>query len=99
MDQLLSLRVFTRIADPGKFVKAAESLKLPPSTVTKLIQHLESHLGAKLLHRTTRKVTVTPEGAAYYERAIRVISDVDDMDGFVVNQRAQPKGRLRVDVP
>src|SRR5260370_4436429 len=99
MDQLLSLRVFTRIADAGTFVKAAESLKLPPSTVTKLIQDLESHLGVKLLHRTTRRVTVTPEGAAYYERATRVISDVDDMDGFVANQRAQPKGRLRVDVP
>ena len=92
MDQLLSLRVFTRIADAGTFVKAAESLKLPPSTVTKLIQDLESHLGVKLLHRTTRRVTVTPEGAAYYERAIRIISDVDDMDEFVANQRAQPKG-------
>ncbi len=99
MDQLLSLRVFTRIADAGTFVKAAESLKLPPSTVTKLIQDLESHLGVKLLHRTTRRVTVTPEGAAYYERAIRIISDVDDMDGFVANQRAQPKGPLRIDVP
>jgi len=99
MDQLLSLRVFTRIADTGTFVKAAESLKLPPSTVTKLIQDLESHLGVKLLHRTTRRVTVTPEGASYYERAVRIISDVDDMDEFVANQRAQPKGRLRIDVP
>src|SRR5258706_6889736 len=99
MDQLLALRVFARIADTGTFIKAAESLKLPPSTATKLIQELESHLGVKLLHRTTRRVTVTPEGAAYYERAIRVIGDVDDMDGFVANQRAQPKGRLRVDVP
>jgi len=99
MDHLLSLRVFTRIADAGTFVKAAESLKLPPSTVTKLIQELESHLGVKLLHRTTRRVAVTPEGAAYYERAVRVISDVDDMDEFVANQRAQPKGHLRIDVP
>jgi DNA-binding transcriptional LysR family regulator len=99
MDHLLSLRVFTRIADVGTFVKAAESLNLPPSTATKLIQDLESHLGVKLLQRTTRKVTVTPEGAAYYERAVRVIGEVDDMDGFVANQRAQPKGRLRVDVP
>jgi len=74
MDHLLSLRVFTRIADAGTFVKAAESLKLPPSTVTKLIQDLESHLGVKLLHRTTRRVTVTPEGAVYYERAVRIIS-------------------------
>src|SRR5258706_9496024 len=99
MDQLLALRVFARIADTGTFIKAAESLKLPPSTATRLIQELESRLGVKLLHRTTRKVSVTPEGAAYYERAVRVISDLDDMDGFVANQRAQPKGRLRVDVP
>src|SRR5260370_19159781 len=99
MDQLLSLRVFTRIADAGTFVKAAESLELPPSTVTRLIQDLESHLVVNLLHRTTRRLTVTPEGGDYYERAIRVISDVDDMEGFVANQRAQPKGRLRVDVP
>ncbi len=99
MDQLLALRVFARIADTGTFIRAAESLKLPPSTATKLIKELESHLGVKLLHRTTRKVSVTPEGAAYYERAVRVLGDVDDMDGFVANQRAQPKGRLRVDVP
>src|SRR5438445_4901144 len=99
MDQLLSLRVFTRIADAGTFVKAAESLKLPPSTVTKLIQDLESHLGVKLLHRTTQKVTVTPEGAAYHERAIRVLGDIDDMDGLVANQRAEPQGRVRIDVP
>ena len=99
MDQLLALRVFARIADTGTFIKAAESLKLPPSTATKLIQELESHLGVKLLHRTTRRVSVTPEGAAYYERAIRVIGDIDDMDGFVANERAQPKGKLRIDVP
>ena len=99
MDQLLALRVFARIADTGTFIRAAESLELPPSTATKLIQELESRLGVKLLHRTTRRVSVTPEGAAYYERAVRVINDVDEMDGFVANERAQPKGRLRIDVP
>ncbi len=99
MDQLLALRVFARIADTGTFIRAAESLKLPPSTATKLIKELESHVGVKLLHRTTRKVSVTPEGAAYYERAVRVLGDVDDMDGFVANQRTQPKGQLRIDVP
>jgi len=99
MDQLLALRVFARIADTGTFVRAAESLELPPSTATKLIKELESHVGVKLLHRTTRKVSVTPEGAAYYERAVRVIGEVDEMDGYVANQRAQPKGRLRIDVP
>src|SRR5258707_12852046 len=99
MAQMLALRVFAPIAATGTFIRAAESLKVPPSTATKLLKELESHLGVKLLHRTTRKVSVTPEGAAYYERAVRVIGDVDDMDGFVANERAQPKGRLRIDVP
>src|ERR1700724_651430 len=99
MDQLSAMRVFIRIAEAGTFAKAADALNIPRPTATKLVQDLESHLGVKRLHRTTRRVTVTPEGAAYYERAIRIISDVDDMDEFVANQRAQPKGPLRVDVP
>src|SRR5258707_1699834 len=99
MAQMLALRVFAPIAATGTFIRAAESLKVPPSTATRLIKELESHVGVKLLHRTSRKVSVQPEGAAYYERAVRVLGDVDDMDGFVANQRAQPKGRLRIDVP
>ena len=98
MDQLLAMRVFVRIAEAGTFFKAADSLNLPRSTVTKLVQELEGHLGVKLLQRTTRRVSVTPEGAAYHERATRLLAEVEDMDGLVAHQRAQPKGRLRVDI-
>jgi LysR family transcriptional regulator, regulator for bpeEF and oprC len=98
MDQLLALRVFVRIAESGAFSKAADAMDIPRPTVTKLVQDLERHLGAKLLQRTTRRVTVTPEGAAYYERATRLIADLEEMDESAVSARSQPRGRIRVDV-
>lgn len=98
MDHLMALRVFVRIAESGAFSKAADSLGVPRPTATKLVQDLEAHLGAKLLQRTTRRVSVTPEGAAYYERAVRLVSELDDMDADVQSARSQPKGRLRVDI-
>lgn len=98
MDQLLALRVFVRIAESGAFSKSADSMNIPRPTVTKLVQDLERHLGTKLLHRTTRRVSVTPEGAAYYERATRLIGDLDEMDESTARARAQPRGRIRVDI-
>jgi LysR family transcriptional regulator for bpeEF and oprC len=98
MDHLLALRMFVRIAEAGTFGKAADQLALPRSTASKLILDLEQHLGTKLIQRTTRSVTVTPEGAQYYERARRLIVDLEEMDAAVRQNRAQPKGRLRVDV-
>lgn len=98
MDQLLALRVFIRIADTGGFSKAADLMNIPRPTVTKLIQDLESHVGTKLLRRTTRRVQVTEEGSAYYERARHIVADVDDMDLLASSARAQLRGRLRVDV-
>lgn len=98
MDQLLALRVFVRIAESGTFSKAADSMNIPRPTVTKLVQDLERHLATKLLHRTTRRVSVTPEGAAYYERATRLIGDLDEMDESAGRARAQPRGRIRVDI-
>jgi LysR family transcriptional regulator, regulator for bpeEF and oprC len=98
MNQLLAMRVFIRIAEAGTFVKAANSLNIPKPTVTKLIQTLEAHLGVKLLRRTTRRVTVTPEGALYHEHATRLIVELEEMDRLVAGARAQPKGLLRVDI-
>jgi DNA-binding transcriptional LysR family regulator len=98
MDQLLALRVFVRIAESGAFSRAADAMNIPRPTVTKLVQDLEQHLGTKLLHRTTRRVSVTPEGAAYYERATRLLGDLDEMDESAARARAQPRGRIRVDI-
>ena len=98
MDHLLALRVFVRIAETGAFARAADTLAIPRPTVTKLVQDLESHLGTKLLQRTTRRVSLTPEGIAYYERASQVLLDVEEMDAQASSARAQLRGRLRVDV-
>jgi LysR family transcriptional regulator for bpeEF and oprC len=98
MDQLLAIRTFVRIAEAGTFAKAADSLGLPRSTVSKLIADLEDHLGTKLIQRTTRTVIVTPEGAGYYEGASRLISELEDMDAALTNTRAKLKGRLRIDI-
>jgi DNA-binding transcriptional LysR family regulator len=98
MDQLLALRTFVRIVEAGTFAKAADQLNLPRSTASKLIADLEASLGTKLIQRTTRKVAVTPEGAAYYERSNRLIAELEDMNAAVRLNQAQPKGRLRIDI-
>jgi LysR family transcriptional regulator for bpeEF and oprC len=98
MDQIQSMRVFTRVVEAGSFTKAAESLDVPKGTVTKQIQYLEARLRVKLLNRTTRRVTVTPDGAAYYERTLRLLSDLDDIEASMTNAQSRPSGRLRVDV-
>jgi DNA-binding transcriptional LysR family regulator len=98
VDQILAIRTFVRVAEAGSFAKAADSLNLPRSSVSKLVQDLEAHLGAKLVERTTRSVTMTTEGAAYHERALRLLADLDDMDGNVAGSRSAPKGKLRVDI-
>ena len=98
MDQIQTMRVFARVVEAGSFTKAAISLDLPKGTVTKLVQHLEARLKVRLLNRTTRRVSVTPDGAAYYERTTRVLNDLDDIEASMMNAHARPSGRLRVDV-
>lgn len=98
MDQLAALRAFVRIVETGSFTQAAESLRTPKPTVTKLIQELEAHLQTKLLNRTTRRTAVTVDGAAYFERATRLLADLEELDGSLLASQMRPKGRLRVDM-
>ena len=99
MDRLMALQVFTRVVELGGFTKAGDSLELSKTTVSDLVQGLEKHLGVRLLQRTTRRVTVTPDGAAFYERCARILADLDDAEASVMQARVAPKGRLRVDMP
>lgn len=99
MDKFEAMRVFTRVVEAGGFTKAAESLRMPKATVTTLIQNLEAHLRVRLLHRTTRRVSVTADGAAYYERAVRILAEVEETETALTRSSVNPKGRLRVDVP
>ena len=98
MDQIQAMRIFVRVVEAGTFTRAADSLNLPKATVTKHVQALEERLRVKLLNRTTRRVTVTPDGAAYYERTVRLLTDLDDIEASMTNARANPRGRLRIDV-
>ena len=98
MDQLLAMRAFSRVVEAGSFTRAAESLDIPNTTMSKLVQELEAHLGVKLLQRTTRKVTVTPEGQDYYAKVTRVLRDLEDIDSSFSVARSNPRGKLRIDV-
>jgi len=96
-NRMLAMRVFVRVVESGTFTNAANSLRMPKPTVTKLVQGLESHLRIKLLNRTTRRVTVTPDGSAYYERVVRLLGDLDDIESSVTHAKERPRGRLRID--
>jgi LysR family transcriptional regulator for bpeEF and oprC len=98
MDRFQAMQVFARVVEAGTFSKAADSLNLPKPTVTRLIQALEAHLDTKLLNRTTRRVTVTADGAAYYDRALRLLSEIDELESSMSRAKRNPKGRLRIDV-
>lgn len=99
MDRLQAMSVFVRVVDCGGFTRAAEVLRMPKATVTTLVQQLEAHLGVKLLNRTTRRVNVTPDGAAYYERCMRILAEVEDTETALRRTNGAVGGRLRVDVP
>src|SRR4051812_47550824 len=99
MDRFNAMRVFTRIVELGGFAKAAESLQMPRASVTILIKQLEAHLGVQLLQRTTRQVSATPDGNAYYQRCLSLLADLEDAESAFSSLNAGPKGLLRVDLP
>ncbi|WP_434562775.1 LysR substrate-binding domain-containing protein [Pseudomonas sp. Z4-20] len=99
MDRFDAMQAFVRVVEAGSFTKAAQTLHMSKTTVTQLVQQLEARLRVKLLNRTTRKVNVTADGAVFYERAIRLLADMDDAETSLSSAQALPRGRLRVDVP
>jgi DNA-binding transcriptional LysR family regulator len=98
MNQWLAIRCFAGVVETGSFTKAAEALQVPKATVSKLVLDLEKHLGARLFHRSTRRVTVTPDGQAYYEGTIRLVRELADFDQGFSDTLTKPHGRIRVDV-
>ena len=99
MDKFSAMQAFVRVVEAGTFTKAADQMDMPKPTVTRLIQDLEKELDTKLLNRTTRKVTVTVDGAAYYEQASRLLGEVHELESSMSKAKASPRGRLKVDVP
>ncbi|RMH86468.1 LysR family transcriptional regulator [Pseudomonas sp. AOB-7] len=99
MDRFDAMQAFVRVVEAGSFTKAATTLHMSKTSVTQLVQQLEARLRVRLLNRTTRRVAVTADGAAYYERAVRLLADMDDAETSLSSAAALPRGRLRVDVP
>jgi len=96
MDQIKAMQIFRAVAECKSFAQAAEQLDLPRPTVTNAVQSVEQHLGARLLQRTTRKVSLTLEGEIYLARCVRLLSELDDMNGLFGGPGA---GTIRVDMP
>jgi len=99
VDRIDLFRVFARVVECANFTRAADTLGLPRSSVSAAIQELEGRIGARLLHRTTRKVTLTLDGAALYERCLRLIADFEETENLFRQTSVGPSGMLRVDVP
>lgn len=99
MDRFDAMQAFARVVETGSFTKAAATLHMSKTSVTQLVQQLEARLRVRLLNRTTRKVNVTADGAAYYERVVRLLADMDDAETSLSSASALPRGKLRLDVP
>jgi len=99
MDRIDAMQAFVAVADLQGFAPAARKLKLSPSAITRLVAALEERLGARLLQRTTRSVTLTDAGARYLERARRILADVEEAERAAESERTRPSGRLVVSAP
>ena len=99
MDRIDLFRIFARVVECTSFTRAADNLGLPRSSVSAAVIELEKRVGARLLHRTTRKVSLTQDGATFYERCRVLIADVEETENLFRQKEAGPSGKLRIDVP
>lgn len=99
IDRYRAMEVFNRVVELGSFTAAAAALHLPKGRVTTLVQALEAHLGVRLLNRTTRRLSLTDDGALYHQRALAMLQEMGELEGALKRAVATPAGRLRVDMP
>ena len=99
MDRLAAMQAFVQVVEAGSFVRAAEKLGASTSSTSRLIADLEAHLGARLLNRTTRRLSLTETGQAYYERCVQLLADVDEAEAAAGAAAAVPSGRLKLTCP
>ena len=98
MENTEAIKRFVRVAELGSFTKAADSLSLPKASVSLAVQQLENRLGTQLLHRTTRKVQLTPDGQLFYERSKDVLAEIDELATLFQTDDASISGLIRVDM-
>jgi DNA-binding transcriptional LysR family regulator len=96
---LNALQVFVKVVQTGSFTGAAHSLDMPKSTVSQRVSELEEHLGARLLQRTTRKLSLTDQGRVYFDHCVRIFADLEEANRAVTNLQEKPRGLLRITVP
>lgn len=99
MDRLASMRVFQKVIDEGGFAAAGRAMDMSPAVVTRLVADLEDHLGTRLLHRTTRRVSLTDAGDSYLERVRVILQDLDEAHALVSSQTSELAGVLRLLAP
>ena len=99
MDRFDAMQAFAQVVETGSFTRAAHNLHMSKTTVSQLVQQLEARLRVRLLNRTTRKVKVTADGTAYYDRVLAILAAMDDAETALSAATTAPRGRLRIDVP
>lgn len=99
MDRVQAMQVFLRVVESGSFIRAAGTLGLPASSVTGIIKRLEKHLRARLLNRSTRNLSLTPEGERYFHRCREILDLIDDTESSLHGSTEHPQGKVRVDMP
>ncbi|MCA3219124.1 MAG: LysR family transcriptional regulator [Burkholderiales bacterium] len=92
MDRLAAIDAFVRVVEQGSFVRAAGVLELSTSALSQRVADLEAHLGARLLDRTTRKLSLTESGQAFFRRAVQVLADLDEAEMLATSSAAAPRG-------
>lgn len=99
MDRLANMEAFARVADTGSFSEAARRLETSKSQVSRQVAALEAELGVRLLHRTTRSLTLTEEGRGYHAEVVRILAEIQDANLSVSRMQAAPRGRLKINAP
>jgi LysR family transcriptional regulator for bpeEF and oprC len=99
MDQFSCMRVFARVVELGSFARASEALEIARASATTAVARLEKRLGVRLLHRTTRRLSLTEDGRLYYQACVSMLTDLAEAEDALSNARKSPRGRLRVSTP
>jgi len=99
MDRFLEMQSFNAVVEAGSFVGAADALDLSKAAVSRHVVELENRLGARLLHRTTRRVSLTPEGQAFYARSKELLTDLMTAEAEIASRRDAVSGLLRINAP
>ena len=99
MNSIEAMQIYVRVAELASFTQTAEAMRLPKASISTAVQQLESELGTRLLHRTTRRVQMTQDGQVFYERCKDLLADMEELHSLFRNEQAALQGRLRVDMP